>query len=376
MSLLRGLQRTESRIVKDPGWTAWAAGNAPAPGSQMVDGDRAMRLLVVHGCVQLIADSIATLPIDVYRRNPDGTKTELPVPRWLDEPSPGVDRVDFLSRILCSLLLDGNAYLVPTRNANGVVVECFVLDPQNVDVHRRPDGGVYFSANGAPITEFDVHHIRGLSLPGALKGVNPIEMARQMLSMGLAANDSAAKFFTQGAVMPGVIEAPGQMTREQMRDLRDAWVSAHGGVARSHLPGVLTNGATWKAVSITAEQAQFLETRRYTDAQIAGQLFRIDPPMLGIPVEGTSLTYTNVESRGIHFARHTLMPWVVRVERALGRLLPAPQFAKIKLDGLMRADLSTRYASYQTGLASGFLTVDEVRELEDLSLLAEVPTND
>lgn len=374
MSLLRGMQRSpEVRIVKDPGWTAWANSNGPAPGSMALDGDRALQLLVVYGCVQLIADSIATLPVDAYRRNADGSKTELALPRWLEEPSPGVDRVDFLSRIMVSLLLDGNAYLVPGRNANGIVTECYVLDPQVVDVRRGPDGRSVFIVDGLPVTEFDVHHVRGLSVPGKLKGVNPIEAARQMLSMGLAANESAAKFFQQGTVMPGVIEAPGQMTREQMRDLRDAWVSAHGGVNRSHLPGVLTNGASWKPVTITAEQAQFLQTRRYTDAQIAGQLFRIDPTMLGIPVEGTSLTYNNVESRGIHLARHTLMPWVVRVERALGRLLPQPQFAKLNMDGLMRADLSTRYASYATGLSNGFLTVGEVRELEDLSLLAEVP---
>jgi HK97 family phage portal protein len=155
-----------------------------------------------------------------------------------------------------------------------------------------------------------------------------------------------------------------------VRDLKDAWQNSHAGAARSHLPGVLTNGATWRSITITAEQAQFLETRRYTDAQIAGQLFRVDPTMLGIPVEGTSLTYNNVESRGIHLARHTLMPWIVRVERALGRMLPRPQFVRFNMDGLQRADLATRYGSYQTGIAAGFLTVDEVRELEDLSLLA------
>jgi HK97 family phage portal protein len=376
VSLLRGLQRTgEVRVVRDPGWTAWANSNGPAPGSMSLDGDRALQLLVVYGCVQLIADSIATLPVDVFRRSPDGSKAELAPPRWLEEPSPGVDRVDFLNRVLVSLLLDGNAYLVPGRNANGIVTEVYVLDPSLVDVRRGPDGRTVFVVDGLPVTEFDIHHVRGLSVPGKAKGVNPIEAARQMLSMGLAANESAAKFFSQGTVMPGVIESPGQMTREQMRDLRDAWVSAHGGVNRSHLPGVLTNGATWKPVTITAEQAQFLQTRRYTDAQIAGQLFRVDPTMLGIPVEGTSLTYNNVESRGIHLARHTLMPWVVRVERALGRLLPASQYARLNMDGLQRADLSTRYASYATGLSSGFLTVGEVRELEDLSLLAEVPAD-
>lgn len=376
MSLLRGLQRpAEARVVRDPGWTAWANSNGPAPGSMSLDGDRALHLLVVYGCVQLIADSIATMPVDVFRRGQDGSKSELAPPRWLEEPSPGVDRVDFLSRVMVSLLLDGNAYLVPGRNANGIVTECYVLDPSVVDVRRGPDGRTVFVVDGLPVTGFDVHHVRGLSVPGKLKGVNPIEAARQMLSMGLAANDSAAKFFSQGTVMPGVIEAPGQMTREQMRDLRDSWVASHGGVNRSHLPGVLTNGASWKPVTITAEQAQFLQTRRYTDAQIAGQLFRVDPTMLGIPVEGTSLTYNNVESRGIHLARHTLMPWVVRVERALGRLLPASQYARLNMDGLQRADLSTRYASYRTGLESGFLTVGEVRELEDLSLLAEVPAD-
>jgi HK97 family phage portal protein len=367
-------QAVEQRVVRDPGWTAWANSNGGVPGSSAVDGDRAMQLLAVYGCVQLITDSIATLPIDVYRQNPDGSKVELPLPRWMAwESSPGVDRVDFLSRVLVSLLLDGNAYLVPGRNANGVVVEVYVLDPAVVEVRRHSDGRVAYIVDGREVVGLDVLHVRGMCAPGELKGVNPIEAARQMLAMGLAANASAEKFFTQGAVIPGVIEAPGSMTREQMRDMRDNWVVSHGGVKRSHLPGILTNGATWRSVSITAEQAQFLQTRRYTDAQIAGQLFRVDPTLLGIPVEGTSLTYNNVESRGIHLARHTLMPWVVRVERALGRLLPANQYARFNMDGLMRADLSTRYASYKTGLEAGFLTVDEVRRLEDLELLPDIP---
>lgn len=374
MSLLRRASRPslslEERVVRDPAWAAWARGDdmpSAASAGQLVNADSAMRLLAVYGSVQLIADSIATLPVDVFRRQGDA-KTEIALPAWLETPNPNTDRVDFFCQVVTSLLLDGNAYLVPMRDDRGVVNEVYCLDPSRVDVqvvNRRP----VYAIDNRPVAGLDILHIRGLVMPGRIKGVNPIEAARQMIGMGLAANESAANFFVQGSVVPGVIEAPGTMTREQMRDIRDAWLSAHGGTGRSHLPGVLTNGATWRSVTITAEQAQFLETRRYTDAQIAGQLFRVDPTMLGIPVEGTSLTYTNVESRGIHLARHTLMPWVVRVERALGRLLPVRQYAKFNMDGLQRADLMTRYQSYAIGIGSGFLTVNEARELEDYDAL-------
>lgn len=372
----------EQRVVRDPGWAAWARGDALTPsastGGQRVDRESALGLLVVMGCQALISDSIATMPVDVLAPAADGRMAPAPqVPTWVETPNPEMDRVDFVTAVLMSLLGDGNAFLAPVRDQRGTVAEVYVLDPSRVTV-QRANGRMVFALDGEPVRD-ELLMVRGMVLPGQLRGVSPVEAARQSIGLGLGAQDTATRFFGQGAVVPGVIQTSGNLTVEQMREVRDQWVASHGGSGRSHLPVVLTGDAKWQGISMTQEQAQFLETRRYTDAQIAGQLYRVDPSLLGIPVEGSSLTYANLEMRNTSLVRTTLLPWMVRAERALSRLLPARQTWKFNADGLLRADLATRYASYEAAARIGgqlgepLLTVDEMRRLENLAPLPDGP---
>jgi HK97 family phage portal protein len=359
----------EKRVVQDPGWAAWGRGDdLIGPGDvsgQVVNQSTAMSLLAVYGCVNLIADSIATMPVHTV-----GAASEA-VPLWLERPNPDMDRVDFLSAVMESLLLDGTAFIPVMRDNSNRAESVTVLDPTRVHLHRR-DGVVQVLVDGTP-APMDMLIVRGLMLPGALRGLSPVEYARQIIGLGLGAQDQAARFFGQGAVVPGVIQTSGSLTKEQMREIRDQWLQSHSGSRRSHLPVVLTGDAKWQGITMTQEQAQFLETRRYTDAQIAGQMFRVDPTMLGIGIDGTSLTYSNLEQRGTHFVQHTLLPWIVRLERTLSTLLPRGQTIKFNVNGFLRADLSTRYASYKTAAeiqaitGESLLTVDEMRDLEDLS---------
>lgn len=356
----------EKRVVQDPGWAAWARGDdvgmVGQAAGKIVNAETALNLLAVYGCVSLISDSIATLPVHV-----DGT--DVP-PRWVEMPNPMADRVDFISGTVTSLLLDGNAFIAVARDGSNRVTELMLLDPQRVNVHRS-NGEIQTHVDGV-LYRGELMMIRGLVFPGRLRGLSPIEAARQIVGLGLGAQEQAALFFSQGAITPGVIQTSGSLTAEQMREIRDQWLASHGGSKRSHLPVVLTGDAKWQGITMTQEQAQFLESRRYTDAQIAGQLFKVDPSMLGIPVEGTSLTYSNLEQRGTHLVRHTLLPWIVRVERAMSRLLPNGQRWRFNVDGLLRADLKTRYGSYKIAsdinVATGetFLSVDEMRAFEDL----------
>ena len=365
----------EQRVIRDPGWAAWARGDdlvaTPSTGGQRVTRESALSLLVVMGCQSLISDSIATMPVDILGPGADGRMAPAAnVPSWVEQPNPEMDRVDFVSAVVMSLLGDGNAFLAPVRDQRGTVAEVYVLDPGRVHV-QRVAGRVVFSLDGQPVRD-EIVMVRGTMLPGALRGVSPVEAARQTIGLGLGAQDTATRFFAQGAVVPGVIQTSGNLTVEQLREIRDQWVASHGGSSRSHLPVVLTGDAKWQGISMTQEQAQFLETRRYTDAQIAGQLYRVDPSILGIPVDGSSLTYQNLESRNTSLVRNTLLPWMVRVERALSRLVPARNVWKFNADGLLRADLATRYASYeaaariQSATGQTFLETNEMRAWENL----------
>lgn len=356
----------ESRAVRDPAWSRWANGTDLTSAAQRVDSNSAMGLLSVYGCVQLITDSIATLPVDVLvGRDPEA------LPAWLETPSP-LDRVDLFSAILTSLLLEGNAFVAVGRTSRGAVGTLDVLAPHRVHVELEgPTNTPTFTIDSKP-APMEILMIRGLTLPGQVRGVSPVEYARQAIGLGLGAQEQAERFYRQGAVVPGVIHAKADLSVDQAREIRDQWLASHGGAARSHLPIVLTGDTSWQSISVTPEQAQFLESRQFSDAQIAGQLFLIDPSMLGVAVQGSTLTYQNLEQRGHHLVRHSLLRWIIRLERGLSRLLPAGQSLKFNVNGLMRGDLTSRYQSYKTAaeinglLGAPLLSVQEMRDLEDL----------
>jgi HK97 family phage portal protein len=206
--------------------------------------------------------------------------------------------------------------------------------------------------------------------PGALEGVDPITAAREAIGLGLAAQTYGSKFFAQGATPSGVIETPGVVTMDQARELAQQWRQAHGGLNKANLPAVLTGGARYSPISITPEQAQFLETRRYTDEQVY-KLFGLTHPFS--PTTGPTITYANVEQLGTDVTRFTLMPWLVRLEKAFTNLLPRPQYAKFNVDAFLRSDLRTRYESYKIGIETGFLEVNEARAWENLDPMNTSP---
>lgn len=368
-SLFRREEAREERAMQVTGFGPWG-GSSMASAGVNVNADTALNLLTVYGCVQLIADTIATLPFDVFRKNSSGDPVGLATPRWLEQPNPQADRTQFLTQVLTSLLLDGNAYLL---------AEPFVSAPQRLEIVHPDDvqiriedaKPVYYLKNARWTRPDSLLHLRGITLPGQIRGLSPVESARQALGLGLAAQEFGGRFFGNGQNLSGVIEVPGDMSPDQAAVVRQKWGRDHRGLANAHEPGVLTGGATWKPISVTPEQAQFLDTRRFSATEIAAQMFLVDPTLLGIATSGQSLTYANLEQRGIHLAQYTLMRWIVRLERAFTMMLPSPQYTKFNVNGLQRADLKTRYEADAIGINAGFLLRNEARTKEDLTALPE-----
>jgi len=350
--------------------TAWGSWSGEAPmvyAGVMVDDRSSLQLLTVYGCVRLITDSIATLPVDVYRKV-NNTKVEVARPVWLDNPTTSLDFTAWCTQVLSSLLLHGNAYIVVTRNAAGSILELIPLDPAKVTV-RRDNGRLVYLVHGMPVPG-EIVHIPGMMLAGTDVGLSPVEYARQSIGLGLATTKYGSEFFTGEGNMPGVIEMPGRAQPDTLRSIADQWRKRRREGGRG-LPGVLQEGATWRPTGVTNEQMQFLQTRKYQAAEIAAQMFMIDPSELGISVDGTSLTYANLEQRNTRFVRVSLLPWIVRIEKALSDLMMRPRYAKFNVDGLLRSDLPTRYAAYSTGIGAGFLLPDEARALEDMPPLPD-----
>jgi HK97 family phage portal protein len=207
-------------------------------------------------------------------------------------------------------------------------------------------------------------HIPAMMRAGSVRGLSPIEAARQSIGLGLAGLEFGAGWFERDGNMPGVIELPRPAQPETMRKMAGQWRDKRSRAGKG-LPGVIDDGGVWKPTGVTSEQMEFLATRKYSAAEIAGQLFMIDPSELGIPVEGSSLTYANLEQRNVRRVQVTLLPWIIRIEKALSALLPNKQFVKLNVDSVLRADLKTRYEAYKIGIDGKFLLPAEAREMED-----------
>jgi HK97 family phage portal protein len=327
--------------------------------------DQSLQHSAVWACVRLLADTVSTLPIDVYR---DGTQVE--APRLLREPAAGQPVQEWTYSVMVSLLLRGNAYgLITARSGPGLFpAQVELVHPDHVGVSTEPDTGrVVYRIGGREYGRDAVWHVRAFTMPGVLLGLSPITYARQTIGLGLAAQDYGASYFASGGVPVGVLKVDGGLPPGDDRGspedhLLDDW---------ERLPrrraGVLLNMG-FEAISVNPEESQFIETQRYNVAAIA-RLFGVAPEMIGAEA-GNSLTYSNTEARALDYVRYSLAPWIVRLETALGRLLPTGLTVKFNLDALLRGTTKERYEAHAIGLASGFLTIDEVRALEDLPPLA------
>jgi HK97 family phage portal protein len=361
-------------------WGSWP-GEMPVS----VTPDGALKLLAVSGSVQLLADSIATLPVDVFRKRSSGRENVM-TPMWLREPVVGLTFVDWCTQVLTSLLLHGNAYLIVTRDAGGRIVELVPVDALDVSPTRNGTlgGALRYLVRGVPFTG-ELVHIRGMMLAGSDVGLSPLEFARVSIEGGLSAQQYGVDNFNSGLKMPGVIEFPGAVDPAKMGETARLWQRSRrkGGHG---LPGVLEGGGTFKPIGISNEAAQFLQTRQWTAAEICAQVYLIDPRELGIPLTGSTLEYVNSESRMANLVRKGMLRWIVRLELALSSLLPSPQYVKFNVNGFMRGDSTERWDTYlkaaqineaaaRVGQGPVLLT-DEMRAWEELDPLPDMPAVD
>jgi HK97 family phage portal protein len=342
--------------------TVWPGDVEAVWSGAQVSRDTALQLLAVYGCVRLITDTISTMPVDVFRKV-DGAPESVFVPRWLVQPTPHLSFKDWCGQILVSLLLDGNAFVWVNRSGPTTVDSLIPLDPQSVSVSRE-SGRKTIRVNGVIPVGAEIVHIPGLMLPGSDVGISPVEYARQTCGVGLAALEYGAKFFDGDGNMPGVIEIPKVANPDIKKEMARQWRAKRTKVGKG-LPGVLDDGATWKPTGVTNEQAQFLATRQWTSAEIAGQMFLVDPSELGIPVDGSTLTYQNLAQRGARLIGTTCRPWMDSIERAVTGLLPRPQYMKLNAGAWLRGDIKTQFETFAVGIQNEFMVPNEARGFMD-----------
>ena len=288
----------------------------------------------------------------------------------------------FRETMMSHLLLWGNAYAQIIRNGRGEILALYPLMPNRMTVDRASNGEIYYtystdksdnptfkSTGQVYLKKEDILHIAGLGFDG-LVGYSPISMAKNAVGMALACEEYGAKFFENGASPSGVLEHPS--TIKNPDKLRESWNSLFQGSGNSHRVAVLEEGLSFKPISISPNEAQFLETRKFQIDEIA-RIFRIPPHMVG-DLERAS--FSNIEEQSLEFVKYTLNPWISRWEQAIQRSLfleteKREYFVKFNVDGLLRGDYESRMNGYATARQNGWMSTNDIRELENMDLIPD-----
>ena len=387
MGIFSGLFRSRDKPTDSTVGSRYAFYMGGSSSGKVVTERSAMQMTAVYACVRILSEAIAGLPLHMYRYKDDGGKEKaLNHPLYLllhDEPNPEMSSFVFRETLMTHLLLWGNAYAQIIRNGKGEVVALYPLMPNKMTVSRDETGQLYYTYqksqeelpkdNTYTVTlhPSDVLHIPGLGFDG-LVGYSPIAMAKNAIGLAIATEEYGSKFFANGAAPSGVLEHPGTIKDPQR--VRESWMSQFGGSVNSNKIAVLEEGLKYTPISISPEQAQFLETRKFQINEIA-RIFRVPPHMVG-DLEKSS--FSNIEQQSLEFVKYTLDPWVVRWEQSIQRTLLTPEekktyFVKFNVEGLLRGDYQSRMSGYATARQNGWMSANDIRELENLD---RIPAED
>ena len=386
MGILSGLFRSRDKPTDRTAGSSYSFFLGGTASGKYVTERSAMQMTAVYCCVRILSEAVASLPLQFYRYTDDGGKekaVEHPLYFLLhDEPNPEMTSFIFRETLMTHLLLWGNAYSQIIRNGKGEVVALYPLMPDRMKVDRDERGRLYYEytvydsddVDGRKGTNkvgrtvrlqlHDVLHIPGLGFDG-LVGYSPIAMAKNAIGLAIATEEYGSKFFANGAAPSGVLEHPG--TIKDPSKVRESWQATFGGSGNANKIAVLEEGMKYTPISISPEQAQFLETRKFQIDEIA-RIFRVPPHMIG-DLEKSS--FNNIEQQSLEFVKYTLDPWVSRWEQAMVRALLTPDekkkyFFKFNVDGLLRGDYQSRMNGYATARQNGWMSANDIRELENL----------
>lgn len=385
MGFFSGLFRSRDAPKNRTAGSSYSFFMGGSTSGKRVNERSAMQMTAVYSCVRILSEAVASLPLHFYEYDANGSKkkaVEHPLYFILhDEPNPEMTSFVFRETLMTHLLLWGNAYAQIIRNGKGEIIALYPLMPDRMTVDRDENGKLYYeyltSTDDAPINKkatvrldpTDVLHIPGLGFDG-LVGYSPIAMAKNAIGLAIAAEEYGSKFYANGAAPSGVLEHPG--TLKDPAKVRESWSQTFGGSQNSHKVAVLEEGMKYTPISISPNEAQFLETRKFQIDEIA-RIFRVPPHMVG-DLEKSS--FSNIEQQSLEFVKYTLDPWVSRWEQTMIRSLLTKEekkkyFIKFNVDGLLRGDYQSRMNGYSVGIQNGFMSPNDVRELENMDLIPE-----
>lgn len=368
-------------VTDESAWSSWSTVGGVASSGLLVNAERSLQASAVWSCTRLIAESIASMPILVYRRLTNGGKERAPQhPLYEilhDSPNEMQTAYMWVRTMMVHALLYGGGYSRIVPGTRGAVDSLEPIHPDSIRTEPI-SGGIRYQVRGddgmeRPVNAEDILHLAGLSLDGT-SGLSLVQYARESIGLALAAEGYSARFYSQDASPKGIIKHPGKLTPQAAAKLKESWQNAHSGLGNAHKTAVLEEGAEWVKTGMTNQDAELIAQLDWSAADIA-RFFNVPLHMIQLMTKTTSWG-SGIEEMGIEFVVFSLLPWVKNWEQIITkRLIAAPQayFAEFLLDSLMRGKLQERYSAYATGRQWGWLSVNDIRRLENLN---PVPNGD
>lgn len=334
--------------------------------TKAVNNEQAMRMNTVYSCVKVLSDTMATLPCLLYRDTAAGKELHNSAPMHnliLNSPNEYQTGPEFFSYVMVNLCLSGNFYGYINRTSSGKVVEILPLKTENVSVQQDSQYNVVyvvtFDNGDQDVMKPDqILHIRGMSMDG-VTGVSPIKYNANAIGAGIDARDYAANVFTNDATPRGVLHTDGILDDDSFENIKASWNASHGGIANSHKVAILEQGLKFSAVSLSPQDVQLLDMRKYTRSEICA-MFRVPPHMIG---DLDRATFSNIEHQDLAFYKATILPYLMLIEARLNKALlnVTTQCFKFDTSNLLRTDMATRVDTYTTLIASGVMNPNEAR---------------
>jgi len=340
--------------------------SAPARQEIVVNESTALSLVAVNRAISVLETAIMQIPVEVYRGN-----EKISSPAWLEYPDVenNVSQSEWLGTTLFHMAVFGNAYWLIKRNARGIV-NITNIHPTDISVSETNKGVIYYQIGGKNYSKADIVHLKLLHSASATKllGEGPIQRHRALLRSALDLNNYADNWFRTAAVPTGTLTTTEFLSEDVAKQNKDAFVASQ----QDRSVAVLSSGLKYESISLNPEEAQFLENQKHINRQIA-LMFGVPPMYLSMAIEGQGLTYINGNEDRTRLYDDGLQQYALRIQQAITDLLPRGQKAEFNLTEFLRPNQTARYQAYAIGLDKGFLTLDEVREMENMPMLDAQP---
>ncbi|MCK9575665.1 MAG: phage portal protein [Clostridia bacterium] len=362
---------------------AWMRGDDSTLPEGPVDADTAMTYTAVFACVRVLSETLASLPIKLYQRQPNGDKRDLPSETLYDmmhnKPNDEMTPFAFKECMMTNLNLGGNAYAQKLYNAAGEIVQLYPIIPDKVRMERNkeaPYNLIYHvkqnDGTDKPLTRNEILHIPGLSIDG-INGLTPIGYAAKAVKLGLQYENFGYKFFKNGARPSGYMSVPGELSPTSYDRLKNDFDKNFSGEQNVGKTPIFEGGTEYKQLTINQADAQYLESRKFQTEEIA-RIYRVP---LHLIQNLDKATFSNIEQQSLEFVIYTMLPWAKRWEEALNTQIltdkqrKAGWFFEFSMDALLRGDITSRYAAYAIGRQWGWLSVNDILRMENKNTIGD-----